>query len=262
MLAELPAFIPAALRTNQDLIAANPNVVGQINAKIAVLQKPTLSADIARLKLYFEGSATSSNGRVISIVAVFPADSMRAAATTSVRALESALPRLEQFMQTPFPIDRVRVWYGFTMGNTGGGGTINMEDQGTYESRTNPSTRLPFSSILYHELAHSYVGSEALTQFLEAYLFNVLRSGSTEVSQWSGPRPYTPFSDANTNFAAVMDVYQLIGQPSMSSAYKAVYPLRPPYGSPLSAAARQVFVDNAPQAAKAQVAAKLGTVTF
>jgi hypothetical protein len=46
----------------------------------------------------------------------------------------------------------------------------------------------------------------------------------------------------------------------MASAFRAVLPLRPPYGQPLSAAARQAFVDAAPTAAKAQVAARVARI--
>jgi hypothetical protein len=39
-------------------------------------------------------------------------------------------------------------------------------------------------------------------------------------------------------------------------------PLRPPYGQPLSPAARQVFVDAAPAAARAEVAAAVAKIIF
>jgi hypothetical protein len=168
---------------------------------------------------------------------------MRADAAHSVRYAESAVPVLEAFLDTAFPTPAVRIWYGFRIGNSGGGGTINAEDRATYEART-PATRLPHDAMIVHELGHSFVGSESLTQFLELYGYNLLRTGSPELRDWT----------------FTLDVYALLGRDAMASAYRAVLPLRPPYGQPLSAAAQQAFVDAAPAAAKARVAAKVAKV--
>ena len=59
-----------------------------------------------------------------------------------------------------------------------------------------------------------------------------------------------------------VDIVCAIGHDAMSRAYKGVYPLRPPYGQPLSAPAIQVFVDQSPEAVKDQVAAKLAQIVF
>jgi hypothetical protein len=75
-------------------------------------------------------------------------------------------------------------------------------------------------------------------------------------------REYSPFSAGNRDSAALLDVYQLIGYDGMSRAYTAVVPLRPLYGEPLSIAARQVFVDHAPESAKARVADLIARITF
>ena len=93
-----------------------------------------------------------------------------------------------------------------------------------------------------------------------AYGYNVLRTGSTDVGAWTFTRDYVSGREANEGVHALLDVYRLIGRDAMASAYRAVLPLRPPYGQPLSAAARQAFVDAAPAAVKAQVAAKLAKV--
>jgi len=111
-------------------------------------------------------------------------------------------------------------------------------------------------------VSHSYIGSEGTNQFLELYTYNVLQTGSSQLSSWMFLRGWTPMLDANKDVAAVLDVYQWLGKDAMSSAYAALYPLRPPYGSPLTPPMIQVFVDRAPAANKTQVSQKLGQVTF
>ena len=89
------------------------------------------------------------------------------------------------------------------------------------------------------------------------------RIGGTVLAQQvacGGIQP--PFAEANQDASALLDVYQWIGRDGMARAYKAAVPLRPPYGSPLSAACRQVFVDQAPEALKVQVADKIARITF
>ena len=261
MLEMVPQQITSALAENQENLPRNPNNAAQINAKIAMLQRPTLANEIYSGRFFAEGSDASSNGRSLPVVAVFPLEQMRGEASDAVRAIERGLSALEGFMQTPYPTAQIRLWYGFKIGNSGGGGTLFMEDRTTYEART-PATRLPFDAILYHEVSHTYIGNESLDQFLEVYVYNVVQSGSRQLSSWSYLRGWTPMADPNKDLAAVLDVYQLIGHDVMSAAYAAVYPLRPPYGSPLSASAIQVFVDRAPAAVKTQVSQKLGQVTF
>jgi hypothetical protein len=68
-------------------------------------------------------------------------------------------------------------------------------------------------------------------------------------------------AEANQDSAAVLDVYHLIGDDAMSNAFRAVYPLRPPYGSPLAPGVRDVFVQHAPAAVKDVVAQKVAAVT-
>jgi hypothetical protein len=177
MLQGLSAYITQALQANQDLLPRNPQSVSQLQAKIAMVQNPSLTAEIINGRRWAEGQATSMNGRMIPIVAVFPLDNMRAEAGDAVRTLEPVFPLLEGFFDTPFPTPVIRVWYGFVIGNTGGGGVIYSEDRTTYEGRT-PPTRLPYEAILGHELGHSYTSNESLTQFLELYTYNVIRTGA------------------------------------------------------------------------------------
>lgn len=259
MLGMLGERIRAAVAAMNDDLPRNPGIASYIEGRIATLLTPGLGGDVIEGRRYVEGSVTSRAGRVSPITAVFPVESMRADAARAVRYAESAVPVLEEFLDTAFPTPAVRIWYGFRIGNSGGGGTINAEDRATYEART-PETRLPHDAMIVHELGHSFVGSESLTQFLELYGYNVLRTGSAELRDWTFTRGWVAGRDENEGVHALLDVYALIGRDAMARAYRAVLPLRPPYGQPLTAAAQQAFVDAAPEAAKAQVAAKVAKV--
>lgn len=261
MLGELPNYIAWALTDNQNSLPRNPHLTTQLQAKIAMLGSPTLANDITSGRRWSEGSVTSMNGRTVPIAALFPLESMRADASQDVRAIERALPVLEGFMAAPIAASAIRIWYGFIIGNRGGGGTIHTEDRATYEARTGPD-RLPHEAILDHELSHTYIGHEGLNQFLELYVYNVVQTGSPDVRAWVFDREYQAWRASNEGIHALLDVYQLIGRERMAGAYGAVTPLRPPYGQPLSAECRQVFVEHAPPEVRAQVAEKMARVTY
>lgn len=261
MLEMVPQQITSALLESRENLPRNPNIASQINAKIAMLQRPTLVDEIYTGRFFVEGSVTSTNGRALPVVAVFPLEQMRGEATDTVRTIERGLGVLEEFVQTPYPTAQIRVWYGFKIGFSGGGGTLYMEDRTTYDGRP-PTTKGLFEAGLYHELSHSYIGNEGLNQLLEVFVYNVIHTGSREISSWNYLRGWTPMADANKDLAAVMDVYQLMGHNAMSRSYAAVIPLRPPYGQALSPAVIQAFVDRAPDIAKTVVSQKLGLVSF
>lgn len=137
----------------------------------------------------------------------------------------------------------------------------NPQGRTIYEARTGPN-RLPFDAILSHELGHSYIGNESLTQFLELYTYNVIRTGSRVPSEWTFVRGWVPGLATNQDVAAVLDVYQLIGYEATARAYRAIQPLNRPYGSPLSSTVIQTFVDQVPPEHRSQVTDKLSRVTF
>jgi len=256
MLDALPAYITSALAENVDLLPRNPQSASFIQAKIVMLQDPNLAAAIRTDRRWAE-STTSR----IPIACVFPLESMRSEAHLAVSTLEPVLPLLEEFFAKPFPWPAVRVWYGFKIGNTGGGGAIYSEDRTTYEARTGPN-RLPFDAILSHELGHSYLGNESLNQFLELYTYNVIRTGSRVPSAWTFVRNWVPGLATNQDVAAMLDVYQLIGYDTMARAYQAIQPLNPPYGSPLSSTVIETFADQVLPEHRSQVTDKLKRVTF
>src|SRR5215510_11640736 len=155
MLDALPAYITAVLAENQDLLPRNPQSASYLQAKIAILQDPNLATAIRNDRRWAESASSG-----IPIACVFPLESMRSEANLAVTTLAPVVPLLEEFFAKSFPTPAVRVWYGFKIGNTGGGGAIYSEDRTTYETRTGP-TRLPFDAILSHELGHSYIANES-----------------------------------------------------------------------------------------------------
>jgi hypothetical protein len=261
MYQELPSHITQQLASLQQDVSRNPGIVSFFNTKITLLQRSSLAAEIANGRMFAEVSATSIDERQIAIATLFPEERLRGEAMQAISMLQQALPVLEQFLGTPFPSTQVRVWYGFKIGNSGGGGSIFSEDRTTYEART-PASRLPFDAILQHELSHSYIGNETLNQFLELYTYNRLRGAGPDLATWTFTRGYPGPREDNRDVALVLDVYQLLGHDAMARAYKAAYGLRPPYGQPLSAAVRQVFVDQAPAHLKSAVDDKLSRITF
>ena len=261
MLQSLVADIDAFRRENIDLLPRNPQSATFIQAKIAMLQNASLPADMINGRRWIDRTLPGMGGRTIPISLLFPLEAMRTESALAVDTLTPVLGLLEGFFDTPFPTSAIRVWYGFKIGNTGGGGAIYSEDRTTYESRT-PATRLPFDAILCHELGHSYIGNESLNQFLEMYNYNVARGASVDPQTWPFTRSWTPGAAANQDSAAVLDIYQAIGHDAMRRAYRAIYPLHPPYGSPLSQPVIDAFVAQVPTSVRDQVDAKLRRIMF
>ena len=258
MLNGLVAYITSVTAENQASLQNNQQFRTQYQAKISALQSPTLFADIINGRRWHEGQAASSIGPAIPIAMIFMLDGMRAEAADGMRVLETAAPVLEEFFNVPFPTGRLRVWYGFKVGSNGGGGGLWVEDRTTYQSRG--PVPLIYDAMLIHEMAHSYMLNEAMNQFLELYAYNVPRTGSTDATAWSFTRSWTPGLSTNQGSAALLDVYQLIGHDAMRNAYRAVYPLRPQYGLPLTAAMIEAFLSQVPAEHQAIVAAKLATI--
>ena len=261
MLEGLSQYISQALAQNQDNLPRNPQNRTQIEAKIAMLQNPSLAGDIVNGRRWFEDQSASINGRAVPFVTVFALESMRNEAADAVRTLEPVLPIIERFYDVPLSTPAIKIWYGFVVGNSGGGGVIYTEDRTTYEGRTGP-TRLPYDAIWAHELGHSWMGHESLNQFIELYGYNVMRTGSTDPKAWIFTRSWTPNLPSNEGVAALLDIYQLVGHDTMQRAYRAIYPLRPPYGSPPSPAVIQAFLGQVPSSLQAQVSEKLAKVGF
>lgn len=259
MFQQLPAYIQSTLADSQANLPRNPQNAASINAKIALLQRPTLAADISAGRLFVESTVTSTDGRQISMAAMFPEERYRTEAAAALDVMARSLPHLERFTDTPFPATTLRLWYGFKVGNSGGNAVLDMEDRTSYESRT-PGSRLPYDAILAHEIAHSYIGNEAMTQFLELYAFNRSLGSSPDLSTWTFTRGYIGPSAANESSALLLDVYDLMGHDAMSRAYRAAVPLRPPYGQPIPEAVIEAFVNEAPPPLKEQVRTKLARV--
>ena len=261
MLQDLTQYIGQALAQNRDSLPRNSQNRTQIEAKIAMLQNPSLAADIVNGRRWFELQSTSINGRAVPFVTVFALEGMRNEAADAVRALEPVLPIVERFYDVPLSASAIRIWYGFVIGNSGGGGVIYTEDRTTYEGRTGPA-RLPYDAIWAHELGHSWMGHESLNQFVELYGYNVVRTGSTDPKAWIFTRSWTPNLPSNDGAAALLDIYQLVGHDTMQRAYRAVFPLRPVYGNMLSESVVQAFLSQVPSPLQAPESEKLAKVGF
>jgi hypothetical protein len=265
MLAELPARIAGFLAQEQADLPRNPQNVIWMQAKIAMLQDPELAARIIAGKFYETGRVGSSKGGQVPIVAIFPSEEMRSAASEAVSRTALSLTALEGFIGVPFPPASIRIWYGFVVGASGGGGVITSEDRETFEARR-ASRPFPveYFALFDHELAHTWIGHESLTGFLELNAFNTIETGSDDPSTWWYAKtltPYVPFND-NVAHLALLDVYRLVGRDAMARAYRSIYLLAPPYGTMLSAECKQAFIDEAPAAEKARVAGILERVTY
>ena len=239
-------------------IPRNPQAASFMEARLALLRTPGLGGDVIDGHRYALGSVAGRRG-TLPITAVFPVESMRAEAELPVRLVESALPVLEEFLGAPYPTQVIRIWYGFAVGSSGGGGVINAEDRTTYQART-LGVLLPYDPMIIHELSHTWFGSESVAQFMEVYGYNRVTTGSDDARQWTYTRSWVPGREANEGVHALLDVYSLLGPEAMGSALARVAALRPPYGQPLTPAMQQAFVDAAPEAAKATVAAKVARV--
>ena len=239
-------------------IPQNPQAASFMEARVALLRTPGLGGDVIDGRRYALGSVAARRG-TLPVTAVFPVESMRAEAELPVRLVESALPLLEGFLGAPYPTQAIRVWYGFAVGSSGGGGVINAEDRTTYQART-LGVLLPYDPMIIHELSHTWFGSESVAQFMELYGYNVLATGSEDPRQWTFTRSWVPGREANEGVHALLDVYELLGPAAMGDALRQVAILYPPYGQPLTPAMQQAFVDAAPEAAKATVAAKVAKV--
>jgi hypothetical protein len=252
-----------SLSQSRASLRANQQMASFILEKIHVLEHANLASAIVGGR-YFEATTIGSmDGRQLELVAVFPHDTLRNGAVTASDALTPALPVLVAFMDRAFPAPSIRIWYGFSVGAAGSGGAVHLEDLGTYQARSHLiASALPHRAILFHELAHSYIGHESLTQFLELLVYNVVETGSSDPQAWGHTRQYTGPRATNIGVHALLDIHALIGHDGMARAYRTLLELRPPYGQPLSAEARQAFVDEAPLGLEGQVAAKAEQIGY
>jgi hypothetical protein len=239
----------------------NPGSEALYATKIAVLEDPELYNKIVNGKFFLADTASSISGKNVVLVAVYPTSALREEAWYALQIAKLSLPLLEDFMGTPFPSTVITVHYGFMMGSSGGGGSLIMEDKTTYLGRWKPPM-MPYDPIICHELSHAYIGHEGLNQFLEIYVYNRLMGRTSTFDDWVFMRDYKTWKGTKTGYAALLDIYQLIGLDAFKVAYRTVYQLKPPYGQVLPENCKQAFVDKAPEALKAQVRAIITDITY
>lgn len=255
MLRPLDHQIELSIKQLRQLSGLNPGVQDVIGDRIEVLEQPNLASAIVDEERFRARAVPSRDGRSLPVIAVFPAEPMRAGADRATAVVGDALAAIEAFFRLPYRAERIRIWYGFGIGSRGGAGMLSLEDRATYEARA--SGRVPWEAIVHHEVGHGFLGHESATQFLELLSYNHAGTGSTSLDDWVFTRDYSGPRDDNTGVHALLDIYGLIGYDRMADAYRAIYELRPPYGQTLCEACRQAFVDAAPPELKEQVAAKV-----
>ena len=258
---QLNSIISYSLSSMQQDLPRNPNLTSQIQAKIGLLQSPDLYNDIVNGGFFVVAFVSSIDGRQIPIVATFVTADMRDQAIYAVQIVKMSLSVIEDFMAIPFSRNRIDIWYGFQIGMSGGAGVINAEDQSSYEARWRQGMGL-YEAGLCHELSHSYIGHEGLNQFLEIYTYNMITTHSASFQDWTYMRDYNTWTGTKTGYAALLDVYQLIGRDAMENAYRIIYQLNPPYGQPLPSNCKQAFVDQAPTNVKSQVSDIVANITY
>ena len=90
----------------------------------------------------------------------------------------------------------------------------------------------------------------------------MMKVNSASFKDWTYLRDYKTWQGTKKGYAAMLDIYQLIGITPMKNAYAILYKSYPPYGQPLSAQSKQVFVDQAPSSLKTQVANIVANITY
>jgi hypothetical protein len=257
----LKNYIANSLVSLQQSAPKNPGLTTQFNTKIAMLQNPNLYDDIVKGGYFLVDSVPSTGGGKITIAAVFPAAEMRSEAWYTLQVAKMSLPVLEDFMSKAYSVTQITIYYGFVIGNTGGTGALSLEDKTTYQARWRTGMQ-PYDPVICHELSHAYIGHEGLNQFLEIYIYNMIAVHSSSLESWIYLRDYRTWSGEKTGYAAMLDVYKLIGLPAMQQAYRNIYQLKPPYGQPLADPCKQAFVDQSPEPLKAQVQSIVAKITY
>jgi hypothetical protein len=258
-ISRMNATISRLLNCMKGSYTTNPQANFQLQDKIALLQDTNLPNKIINGGFFAVDYVSSMDGRQLPILAIYPEANMRTEAIQAIQYVKNAIPVLESFMDCPYRMDWVHIWYGFSIGSSGDLTGIFMEDRSPYEWRMSISpAMLPYEPGFYHELAHGYIGHESLTQFLETYVYNVLKTKSYALQDWDN------FRDRQTypGHAALLDIYQLIGRDSMANAYRTIFRNCTPYGEILSQEGKQAFVDQAPADLKSRVSELASSIKY
>jgi hypothetical protein len=258
MLNQLPARIAFSYQENLDLIPRNRDKTAFYEQKLEMLATPGLINQIVDDRRWVEGSAVTTRG-VTPIGGVFPLEWMRGECADAVRVLEESLPFLVEFMGQAFPTGRLEVWYGFKLGASGGSGLITTVDR-TTALAANPEPSLSYEAVLAHEASHSYIRNEALNQFLELFVYNMRLGLGPDPLNWTATRGWSPTTASPFGVNGVMDIYHVVGLDPIRRAYRAVAPLNPDYGRPLTNAVIAAFVAEMPEEHRAFAEERLRTI--
>jgi hypothetical protein len=258
MLQSVAIYIVAVYAEMQANRPRNPHLEVLHVQRLTMLADPTLIQQIFNGRRWAEGTASTVRG-VVPIAALFPAETMRGDCSAVVQRSSEYVPILVEFFDQAFSTNGLLVWCGFKIGASGGGGAIYVEDRATYEGRSTP-TALHYDLGIAHELAHTFMGNEALTQFLEVYTYNVANGAGLDPLDWPARRGWAPDTPTTFGVTHVLDIYHRVGFDTMRRAFRAVWPLRPAYGQPLSAAVIAAFLAEVPEEHRDYVQAKLAAI--
>lgn len=258
MLRQLPSRIAFSYQENIDLIPRNRSRTSFYEEKLAMLATPGLIDQIVNDRRWVDGTAVTVHG-ITPIGAVFPLEWMRGECADAVRLIEDALPILVEFMGAPFPTGRLEFWYGFKLGATGGGGLMTVVDRTTSDI-ANSGAAITYDAMLVHEASHSFILNEALNQFLELYVHNVRLGLGVDPLGWAETRGWSPTTPSQFGVNGVMDIYHVVGLDPIRRAYRAIAPLNPAYGRPLTDAVIAAFVAEMPEEQRAFVEERLRTI--
>ncbi len=256
----LGSYLPAKRQQLRDELPRNPGNATYFQQKIALLSDPGLLARMATGHNYVWATAARARGDSLQVLLGFPEESMRAEAAEVIQRVGEVLPHLETLVGRPFPYEVIQLVYGFGVGSSGGGGWVDLEDRGTYEARRRPGM-VEFQPVIAHELGHSYIGHEGITQFIELYGHNRADGFTEDPTTWAETRGWAPGRASNTGVHAILDIATLIGPAAMSRIMRRLRALNPPYGASLSVAGQSIFVDESPaehQSAVTALASRIG----
>jgi len=243
-----------------DALPRNPGNAEYLQQKLRIVGDAGMLAAMAAAGRYHWVTAAHGNGDPLQVVLGFPEESMRAEAAAALQRALAVLPHLEELLQRRFPHDAVHIQYGFVVGSSGGGGMLSLEDRGTYDARWRTGM-MGFQQIIPHELGHSYMGHERITQYIELYGHNRANGHSADPASWTETRGWVPGLATNSGLHAILDIADLVGPEAMSRILLRLHLLGPPYGTSLSAAGQAIFVEESPaehRPAVAALAARIG----
>jgi hypothetical protein len=182
----------------------------------------------------FKTYTYKGNYKEIPIVIIYPQIDMRNTVENISILLSQTIYRLEKIFGE-YPEPDLFILYGFSLDTNS---IIQLEDKETFDERNRELIELNqgviggiinWHQLLPHELSHSYFESEAITQFLEIYIINLITQNSSDTRDWKSGRNDWTFNDEgyieleNYGSPGLLKIYNLIGQEKMELLLNELY---------------------------------------